>query len=139
MEILFLVDSCRLELPFFSVGIALFLIWFLDCFVYHLPLFDFLNLITIHCGCQYFVKRFLKYFFVPVNLLTLHMLSQCIVIVNAFFDIFRKNFTLFYQTNVRLFYTQLHPVRTDQERQNICSDFGKMGKNRRFVMGRTKN
>ena len=75
--------------------------------VYHLPLFDFLNLITINCECQYFVKRFLKYFFVSVNLLTLNSLLQYVVIVNTKNTIFlKKILILFYQTSVRLIFIE---------------------------------
>ena len=104
--------------------------------MYHLPLFDFLNLITMNCVCQYFVKRFLKYFFVSVNLLTLNRLSQYIVIVNTKNTIFLKNILiLFYQTSVRLYSAQIVQI----QKQNIRSTFGKMGKNRRIMSGGIKN
>ena len=85
-QLILAVQNCRSlrwELLYFLFVVRLFS-------VYHLPLFDFLNLITINCECQYFVIIFLKYFFVSVNLLTLNRLSQYIVIVNTKNTIFSK-------------------------------------------------
>lgn len=101
MEILFSSDSCRLELPFFSVGIALFLIWLLDCFqciaCFLVLLYVLLTFIIL---LQFFgvVNNFLKFFWK-----TFFVLSCCCLIDNSkyttsyyscqqLFSIFSKNF-----------------------------------------------
>ena len=48
---------------------------------------------------------------------------------------FKNFFIQFYQTSVRLYSAQIVQI----QKQNICSTFGKMGKNRRIKGGGSKN
>ena len=133
MEILFSSWFLLVRIAVLLVGIALFLIWLLDCYQCNTcPCLIFLILSQWIVNVNTLWKDFLKYFFVSVNLLTLNSLSHYVVIVNTKNTIFSKKY--FDPILPEKCSIILYSYSPDPKQKHIF-DFGKMGKNRRIKKG----